>query len=123
MGRAVYFVAGGEEVNFANGRQSRRAHSATHILAVPSAPPAARRLPSSLNATLTTALAPLRVRSSWPFFASHTLNVLSSPPLKMRLPSELNVALHTPAVWPLRARMTWPVSASHTLTILSRQPV
>src|SRR5262245_52433365 len=96
---------------------------ASHTFTVPSSLAEAMRLPSGLNATLSTQpVCPLRVSASNPIRASHTFTVLSSLPDTMRVPSAENATLVTPPVCPLMVSSSCPVCASHTFTVWSQLP-
>ena len=80
--------------------------AASQTRAVLSSDAVTMRLPSGLNAALTTASSwPLSgAPIGWPVAASQIRAVLSSDAVTMRLPSGLNAALDTRPSWPLSGR-------------------
>src|SRR5262249_22646962 len=78
--------------------------------------PAAKVLPSGLNATEPTMLPPWRVARISPVRTSQSLTVWSSPPDANVLPSGLNATDSTGWRRPLRVAVSSPVVTSHTWT-------
>src|SRR5262245_17628888 len=91
----------------------------------------ARRLPSGLNAMVSTPVADFggSEKTSWPVVVSQSL---TSPPGSVvllrasvphadasRLPSGLNATVTTRPVWPSSLKSCLPVAASHRITRLS----
>ena len=96
--------------------------SASHSRTVLSALPETMRVPSGLNATLSTdvGVAGQRVRR-WVGRCRHPTPAPCRRRCRRRCacPSGLNATLYTASVWPVSgAPMGWPVSASHTRTVL-----
>ena len=82
----------------ASSVRTSRPDAASQILAIPSLPPVAIRLPSGLIATQFTTLSecPLKVNISWPVSVFQSLADPSPFPVAIHLPSVLKVTHVTP---------------------------
>ena len=93
---------------------------------VPPSPPRTAggdRLPSGLNATLSTPIGMLLEGEGFlSGGASQTFTVPSQLAEASRLPSGLNATLRATLACPLRVRVSCPVTASHTFTVPSLPP-
>ncbi len=88
-------------------------------MAVPSALPLRRYLPSGEKDTVSTsAVWPIKRRSSCPVCTSHNRAEPSTLAVAMVLPSGENTAVKITSVWPISCVSSSPVCVSHTCTIL-----